>query len=241
VDVTLSGEGFEKRFKLKLLNQIAQGLTLTSLDSKPAQQKATSPEQAAVRRETDQAVEPVPCAAASDARVPEKGARIIRLTPRVCRVYQGFDETGDTFFEGTEGLDAVVVPFRIDPRPSSPSTEATVTGRIAYFDSAKQFLHSVNYSCWVTEDFNFVSMGLRDTKELILAVKADPERLVVIQDNRHGVGRIFPSLLKELRGKTFYADVCLVEEDTGAMSSYSFRLDCDPLKAIPLISVPRTG
>lgn len=171
-------------------------------------------------------------------RPTETEAKIIRLNPRLCSISQNYEETGHTFFEYPQGMKAVVIPFRIQIGTNA-ALEATVTARVAYFDSEKQLVQRVDYGCWLSEDYNSVPMGVRDTKELILAVESGEQKVMVVQDNRHGTTRNFGCAPKELQGREFYADVSLIQEETGAIGSYAFRLESTPLKAFPLITLPR--
>jgi hypothetical protein len=99
-------------------------------------------------------------------------------------------------------------------------------------------IHRVNYGTWLDEDFNSAEMALTDTKELILLVKED-ERCVAVQDNRHSVSKRDPPSFYEFIAtlNAFYVDVTLVHDRYGALISYTYEIETNPLVVREIIRV----
>jgi hypothetical protein len=107
----------------------------------------------------------------SGANKPEftKAPNLICLPPRICSLRQS-EQYGETLFEGEDGINAAVVSFRLVPTLTQPAKEAVLTAQITYLDLSKRLLHRVDYGFWVGEDYNYTVIGVRDTKELVLAL-----------------------------------------------------------------------
>lgn len=95
---------------------------------------------------------------------------------------------------------------------------------------------------WVDEDFNSIEFTLTDTKELILAVEGEG-KCIAIQDNRHSVSKFKqPSVYEFGKGvDSFFVDVTLVDEFYGAIITYTYKIEINPLKVHEIIRVPRAG
>ena len=168
------------------------------------------------------------------------------LPPRICFVTESEDGYG--FTEGGDSLRAVVATFRMY-KPSADPRGTQVIARLSYrtkfdFGVRETFeeVHRVNQGMWVDEDFNSIEFTLTDTKELILAVEGEG-KCIAIQDNRHSVSKFKqPSVYEFGKGvDAFFVDVTLVDEFYGAIITYTYKIEINPLKVHEIIRVPRAG
>ncbi len=192
----------------------------------------------------------IPPAPATFHRAPTKkeedGSPILySLPPRI-----GFvsEKESSGLIDGGDFLKAVIATFRMK-KPSASGQGTYITARLSYrtttdigLRNIEKEIHRVNYGTWIDEEFNFVEMTLADTKELILILHAN-EKCVAVQDNRHSVNKYNGLSYDELMpdDDAFFVDVTLVDSSHGALITYSYKIETDPLKVHEIILVPRTG
>ena len=100
---------------------------------------------------------------------------IIVLPPRVCVVRQAQNRHEETLIETDEhGFSVAVVSFRIAPTLRHPARDAVLSARIDYVGLDGRLIHKVGYGQWLDEDFNWAEISVRDTRELVLAIR-DPD------------------------------------------------------------------
>ncbi len=177
----------------------------------------------------------------------QDGRPVLRsLPPRISFVTES--EYGYGFIEGGDSLRAVIATFRMY-KPSADPRGTQVIARLSYrtkFDfgirETLEEVHRVNQGMWLDEGFNSIEFTLTDTKELILAVEGE-SKCLAIQDNRHSVSKFKQPSVYEF-GKdvdAFSVDVTLVDEFYGAIITYTYEVEINPLKVHEIIRVPRAG
>jgi hypothetical protein len=134
-------------------------------------------------------------------------------------------------------------------KPSADPRGTQVIARLSYRTKSDfgiretlEEAHRVNQGMWVDEGFNSIEFTLTDTKELILAVEGEG-KCIAIQDNRHGLSKFKQPSVYEF-GKdvdAFFVDVTLVDEFYGAIITYTYKVEIEPLKVHEIIRVPRVG
>lgn len=174
--------------------------------------------------------------------------RIINVTLRdVGEDDGGLDEGDPGIFEGGDGvLKAVVATFRMKQR-AADKHNTYLTARLSYrvmeniyIREVPREIHRVDYGTWLGEEFNFVEMTLTDTKELVLVMHAAGGRFLAVQDNRHSRNRYKEFTPQELKPNTdsFFVDVSVIDSNHGFVTSYTYKIDVDPLKVHEIIRVP---
>jgi hypothetical protein len=175
---------------------------------------------------------------------PQDGRPVLRsLTPRICFITEGEnDDYG--FAEGGDLLRAVLASFRMY-KPSADRRGTQITARLSYRTKSDfgiretlEEVHRVNQGMWLDEGFNSIEFTLTDTKELILAVEGEG-KWAVFQDNRHSVSKFKGPSVYELAADEFFVDVTLVDEFYGAIITYTYKIEINPLKVSEIIRVPR--
>jgi hypothetical protein len=171
---------------------------------------------------------------------PKHGPQLYSLPPRICSVEDhegGVREGGDTLYPR-----AVVATFRMKTPPSDDD-EANITARLTYrtvddlgFRQVSKEIHRVNYGMWLNEDFNFVSMGIADTKEVLLLVNHDG-MCVALQDNRRSVARRDPASVFQFPSdlESMFVDVTLLDDMYGPIITYTYELKINPLRVFQII------
>ncbi len=177
----------------------------------------------------------------------QDGRPVLRsLPPRICFVTVGEDGYG--FIEDGDSHRAVIATFRMY-KPSADPRGTQVIARLSYrtksdFGIRETFeeVYRANQGMWLDEGFNSIEFTLTDTKELILAVEAEG-KCIAIQDNRHSVSKFKQPSLYQF-GKdvdAFFVDVTLVDEFYGAIITYTYKIEINPLKVHEIIRVPAKG
>jgi hypothetical protein len=173
--------------------------------------------------------------------------RIINVTIRDVGEDDGeLDEVEAGIFEGGDGvLKAVVATFRMK-QPSADRHTTYLTARLTYRVTEKfydreipQEIHRVNHGVWLGEEFNFVEMDLTDTKEVVLVLYTAGQ-FVAVQDNRHSISKYkeFTPHKLEPNADSFFVDVAVIDSIHGFVTSYTYKIDLDPLKVHEIIRVP---
>jgi hypothetical protein len=199
--------------------------------------------------------EPKPESAPALAEEVDPRPKLYTLPPRIINVTMkdvgeddgGLYEEDAGIFEGGDGvLKAVVATFRMK-QPAADRHTTYLTARLTYrvtenADLREIFreIHRVDYGTWLGEEFNFVEMTLTDTNELVLVLHAAGE-FVAVQDNRHSRNKYKEITPKKLEPNTdsFFVDVALIDSNHGFVTSYTYKIDIDPLKIHEIIRVPR--
>jgi hypothetical protein len=128
--------------------------------------------------------------------------------------------------------------------PASDDDEANITARLDYrtvtdlgFRQVPNDIHRVNYGMWLNEDFNFVNMGIADTKEVVLLVAGSDGVFVALQDNRQGITRRDPTSVFQFPAnlESMLVDVTLVDENHGPIIKYTYKLRTNPLAVAEII------
>jgi hypothetical protein len=180
--------------------------------------------------------------------------KLYTLEPRIINVTLkdvgeddgGLDEEDAGIFEGGDGvLKAVVATFRMKQRSADGHTTyltARLTYRVTedvYVREIPREIHRVNHGVWLGEEFNSVEMDLTDTKEVVLVLHAGGE-FVAVQDNRHSVSKYkeFTPHKLEPNADSFFVDVAVIDSNHGFVTSYTYKIDLDPLKVHEIIRVP---
>ena len=180
--------------------------------------------------------------------------RLYTLPPRIINVTLkdvgeddgGLDGEETGVFEGGDGvLKAVVATFRMK-QPAADRHTTHLTARLSYrvveniyIREIPREIHRVDYGTWLGEEFNFVEMTLTDTKELVLVLHAGGYFLAV-QDNRHSRNKYKEFTPQKLEPNTdsFFVDVSVIDSSHGFVTSYTYKIDIDPLKVHEIIRVP---
>jgi hypothetical protein len=176
------------------------------------------------------------------------GPELYSLEPRIVAVSERDPNEGTGIIEGGDSLNAVVATFRMKKR-SSDGHDTYLTARITYrttedigIREITREIHRVNYGTWLEEEFNFVEMGITDTKELVLVLQQAGNRdCIAVQDNRHSTTRYNGLALHKLdpNADPFLVDVTLVDGNHGPIVSFSYKIEVEPLKVHEVIRVPR--
>ena len=171
--------------------------------------------------------------------------KLYTLEPRIINVTLkdvgeddgGLDEADPGIFESGDGvLKAVVATFRMK-QPAADRHTTYLTARLSYrvveryIREIPREIHRVNYGTWLGEEFNFVEMTLTDTKELVLVLYSEGHYLAV-QDNRHSRNKYKEFTPQKLEPNTdsFFVDVAVIDSNHGFVTSYTYKIDIDPLK-----------
>jgi len=124
---------------------------------------------------------------------------LTRIRPRIGMIRQDYDEHGETFLDATGYTGALLgalAPFRINPE-AGIKQDLYLSARTNYVRD-NSIIHRVDYAMWVGEDFNSATVGLRDTRELILAIQHEKSFLAP-QDNRHSVSKSQEMTVEEIK------------------------------------------
>jgi hypothetical protein len=180
--------------------------------------------------------------------------KLYTLPPRITNVTMkdvgdddgGLYEEDAGIFEGGDGsLKAVVATFRMKQRSADRHT-TYLTARLTYRVTENVYIREipreicrVNYGTWLEEKFNCVEIDLTDTKELVLVLHAGSE-FVAVQDNRHSRHKYKEFMPQKLEpnADSFFVDVALIDSNHGFVTSYTYKVDIDPLKIHEIIRVP---
>ena len=127
--------------------------------------------------------------------------------------------------------------------PPSDDDEANITARLTYrtvsdvgFRQVSREIHRVNYGMRLHEDFNFVNVGIADTKEVLLLLQTNGV-CVALQDNRRSVARNDPASAFQFPSdlESMYVDVTLVDEVCDPIITYTYELKTKPLAVAEVI------
>jgi hypothetical protein len=160
---------------------------------------------------------------------------IVSIPPRICSV-EPHDEYG--FIEAVDGKAQIAVAtFQRFGDPIRESLHLTAWIRYWNIPRDKNLplkeieIARIKNGAWLDEEYNAAIMNRPDTKEVVLAIKAEGE-LAVVQDNRFGVHNNRGFYIVPIPNDCIQIFACLnvLDEKFGGLAHYCFRIRREPFQ-----------